>query len=328
MPFILGAIIAYLLNPLVLQVQQHNRVKRKASILLILGSFLIFLSVVLAILLPLLIEELLQFIDALPGIIETIRDMALPWVDYIQKRLGLGGEQEIKEAIGDNVKEAVKVSGPVAMAIAGIGQSLISVITIPLFTIIIAYFMMNEWPRLSKWTENMIPRPYQDTVKSLAAEMNTKISGFIRGQFSVALILGVSYAVALSVAGLNYGVLIGFVSGVLCIIPMVGSTVGLLVSIGVAFSQEGTLSYTAIIASIFLVGQLIEGNVLTPKIVGDSVGLHPLWVFFALLAGASLMGITGMLIAVPVAAVASVILGFAIEQYKKSAYYQGDGTEE
>lgn len=157
----------------------------------------------------------------------------------------------------------------------------------------------------------------------LLKQINEKLAGFIRGQISVALFLAFAYAIALTLAGLKYGLLIGIMSGLLSVIPMVGSAVGLIVSVGVAWFQTGEWSYVAIIAAIFLSGQLIEGNFLTPKLVGDSVGLHPLWVFFALLAGGSLLGILGMFLAVPVAAVIGVLLSYALHKYKQSAYYQG-----
>ena len=148
------------------------------------------------------------------------------------------------------------------------------------------------------------------------------MSGFIRGQISVAFILGITYAIALSLAGLKYGFLIGLLSGLLSVIPMVGSAVGLIVAVLVAWFQSADWMYVLIIAAIFLVGQFIEGNFLTPKMMGKNVGLHPLWIFFALLAGGALFGVLGMFLAVPVAAVAGVLLAFAIGRYKTSSFYK------
>ncbi|PZO86623.1 MAG: AI-2E family transporter, partial [Micavibrio aeruginosavorus] len=165
-------------------------------------------------------------------------------------------------------------------------------------------------------------RQHATLIRRLLLKIDGKVAGFIRGQILVAFMLGVIYAVSLTVAGLNYGFLIGIGAGLFSIIPLVGSTLGLVVAVAVAWFQSGELVYTSIIAAIFLTGQFIEGNFLSPKIVGDSVGLHPLWVMFALLAGGSLFGIVGMLIAVPVAAVIGVLGGFAIEQYKASPLYQ------
>lgn len=323
LPFILAAIIAYLIDPFVEKLDRVNKIKRPVAVIFILTSFLIVFSALLAVLLPLLFREATQFIQDLPSLIDNLLEQIKPWAVYVQDTLGIAAKEDLEAVIAEHWQQAVQVSGTMADTLANIGQSMISVITVPVFTVIIAYFMLNEWPKMAKWAADMIPRPYQGQSKKLATDINTKLSGFIRGQFSVAFMLGIGYAIALALAGLNYGILIGFMSGLLGIIPMVGSTIGLLVSVTVAFIQEGTVSYVGIIAAIYFAGQLIEGNILTPKIVGDSVGLHPLWIFFALLAGASLMGIIGMLIAVPVAAIISVLLGFIIEQYKQSPYYQG-----
>ena len=149
-----------------------------------------------------------------------------------------------------------------------------------------------------------------------------KRQSFIRGQISVVFVLAALYALALSIAGLKYGFLIGLCAGLLCIIPMLGSIVGLFIAVIVAWFQAGDLTYMGMIAGIFVVGQIIEGYVLTPKLVGESIGLHPLWVFFAIMAGGSLLGIVGMLLAIPIAAIISVLLAFGLHQYKKSLYYK------
>jgi len=173
-----------------------------------------------------------------------------------------------------------------------------------------------------------LPRENKDTIKDLLLRMNQKISGFVRGQLMVAAVLGVAYAIALSLMGLKYGFLIGIGAGVLNIIPLVGSSVGLLVGVLVAWLQGGDWIYVLGVAGIFLAGQLIEGNFLTPRFVGKSVGLHPLWVFFALMAGGALFGIVGIMLAVPVTAVIGVLAGFAISQYKDSPYYKGEPSKE
>jgi len=181
----------------------------------------------------------------------------------------------------------------------------------------------TEWVHMARWAEGLMPRDHKKSIKKLLTQIDQKLSGFVRGQISVAVMLGVVYAIALSIIGLKYGFLIGITSGLLSIIPMVGSTVGLIISVAVAWFQAGELTFVALVGGIFIAGQIIEGNILTPKLVGESVGLHPLWVFFALLAGGSLFGVLGMLLAVPVAAVAGVLIGFGIERYKKSPYFRG-----
>ena len=186
---------------------------------------------------------------------------------------------------------------------------------------------MKEWPAIVRWVESLYPRQHAALIRSLLKQIDMKVAGFIRGQISVAFILGVIYALALTIADLDYGFLIGLGAGIFSIIPLVGSTLGLVVAAAVSWFQAGDPVYTGVIAAIFLGGQFIEGNFLSPKIVGDSVGLHPLWVMFALLAGGSLFGIVGMLIAVPMAAVIGVLGGFLIDRYKASPLYQRDPDE-
>jgi predicted PurR-regulated permease PerM len=219
------------------------------------------------------------------------------------------------------------VTGGIMGSVAAGGKFVVGAATTIALTPLVAFFMMVEWPRIVAWVEGLYPRQHAALIGNLLTKIDTKVAGFIRGQITVAFILGLIYALALAIAGLNYGFLIGICAGILSIIPLVGSTLGLVVSVVIAWFQTGDLVYTGIIAAIFLTGQFIEGNFLSPKIVGDSVGLHPLWIIFALLAGGSLFGIVGMLIAVPVAAVIGVLSGFAIERYKASPLYQRASEE-
>lgn len=324
LPFILSAVIAYLLDPVIGLLAEKSRMRRPVAVLLILFTFLFIIALGLSLIIPLLVRETAQFIQDAPMLFDQIVDYTAPFMDNLRERIGLNGEIGIKQVVTENWQGALSAGGTLTNFFAAVGGGITAFVTVCIFTVIIAYFMLNEWPEISRWIKGMIPRPLCGTAYQLWDQIDAKLAGFVRGQLTVALILGTSYAIALSIAGLKYGVLIGLLSGLLAIIPMVGSTVGLVASVLVALVQSGDLFYVLIIAGIFLSGQVIEGNVLTPMIVGDKVGLHPLWVFFALLAGGSLMGITGMLIAVPVAAVISVLLSFAIREYKDSAYYKGE----
>ena len=167
----------------------------------------------------------------------------------------------------------------------------------------------------------------RDTVRRLAREVDAAISGFVRGQSAVCLILGSFYAVALTLSGLNFGLLIGLISGIITFIPYVGSMTGLILALGVAVAQFWP-EYSSIlfVLGIFLVGQFVEGNLLAPKLVGESVGLHPLWLIFALLAFGYLFGFVGLLVAVPLAATIGVLVRFALQRYRESALYTGEPT--
>ncbi|MCB1722028.1 MAG: AI-2E family transporter, partial [Alphaproteobacteria bacterium] len=320
LPFVLGLAIAYFLNPLV---GALGRIKlgRGPAAMVILILFFIVVGTFLALLTPVLYKQSLQFAEDLPGYIDMVIAYLEPHMQRVSEILGQENGTDLKALLSNHSGSVAQVAKQLLQGVLAGGQAALDMISVLVFTPIVAYFMMKEWMHITVWVEDLLPQQQKSTILDLLKQIDVKISGFVRGQISVAVILGLAYAIALTIAGLKYGFLIGLTAGLLSIIPMVGSTVGLLVSVTVAWFQAGDLTFVAIIAGIFLIGQIIEGNILSPKIVGESVGMHPLWVFFALLAGGSLFGILGMLLAVPVAAVAGVLLTFAISQYKASPYY-------
>ncbi len=320
-PFILGSVIAYLLNPLVKRFSTKG-IKRTTSSALIITVFFAIVTIIIVIVAPIIAKESADLIDALPGYLDKIFQAIQPYTLMIQERMGENYIEDSKTFLKENISKVLSVSGGIAGGLAAGGQALIGMLTTIVLTPLVAFYMMREWPAITDWFEDLIPRDQEGMIKDLIDQIDTKLAGFIRGQITVAFLLGVIYAIALSVAGLNFGFLIGITAGFLSIIPMVGSTIGLLVSVAVAWFQMGEMQYVLIIAAIFIVGQVVEGNILSPKLLGDSVGLHPLWILFALMAGGSLLGIVGMLLAVPVAAVVGVLVGFAVMQYKKSPLYK------
>jgi predicted PurR-regulated permease PerM len=321
LPFVLGIAVAYLLNPLV-KLMGRAGFNRLAATLIILASFLLVTLAGLALTIPLLYREIMELAEDLPGMIDKLQDMVEPYQNHIQSLLGKGGEDALS-MLGKNSEGALGAGTALLSSLKTGGAAVTSFVTVLIVAPIVAFFMMLEWPKILDWGKDLLPRQHMDTILDLVKKIDKKLAGFVRGQFTVAVLLGLIYAVALSLAGLRYGFLIGIFAGIFSIIPMVGSTLGLLVSVLVAYLQTGDMMYVALIGGIFITGQIVEGNFLTPKLVGDSVGLHPLWVFFALMAGGALFGIVGMLIAVPVAAVFSVIIAFLLQQYKKSQYYLG-----
>lgn len=327
LPFVLGIAVAYLLNPVVNKFGEVGISRAPASII-ILGNFLILIMLLIGVVSPVLYREIAQFSKDLPDYLEKIMAMLGPYTAQLDQYIGGDSGQSIETIIKQNSSSAVGVANYVVKQIAAGGQVAADVVSVVVFMPIVAYYMMKEWPSITQWVRDLMPRHSEDVIMGLLKEIDAKLAGFVRGQISVAVVLGISYAVILTVAGLKYGFLIGLMSGFLSIIPMVGSAVGLIVSIAVAWFQSGDLMFVGLIGAIFIAGQLIEGNFLTPKLVGDSVGLHPLWVFFSLLAGGALLGILGMFLAVPVAAVVGVLIGFGIRKYKQSPYYQEPLTED
>ena len=320
-PFVLGIAIAYLLNPLVKRFSTKG-FKRATSSAIIITLFFLIVTTLIVLVAPIIAKESAELIEAMPGYLDRIFKLIQPYTVWFQENFGQGYVADAKTFLKENISKILSISGGIAGGLAAGGQAVAGMLTTIVLTPLVAFYMMSEWPNITKWVEDLIPRQNEKMIKDILKQIDLKLAGFVRGQLTVAFLLGIIYAVALTIAGLNYGFLIGITAGLLSIIPMVGSTLGLLVSIAVAWFQAGEMQYVLIIGGIFVVGQIIEGNVLSPKLLGDSVGLHPLWILFALMAGGSLFGILGMLLAVPVAAVIGVLVSFAISQYKKSPLYK------
>jgi predicted PurR-regulated permease PerM len=205
------------------------------------------------------------------------------------------------------------------------GRALFSLFSLVVVTPVVAFYLIYDWHRMLRTADSWIPVNQRETVRQLAREIDAAIAGFVRGQTAVCLILGSFYAVALTLSGLNFGLLIGLISGVITFIPYVGSMTGLILALGVAVAQFWP-DYSSIlmVLGIFLVGQFLEGNLLAPKLVGESVGLHPVWLIFALLAFGYLFGFVGLLVAVPLAATIGVLARFALQRYRESSLYTGE----
>jgi predicted PurR-regulated permease PerM len=195
-------------------------------------------------------------------------------------------------------------------------------------TPVVAFYLIYDWHRMIRSVDGWTPVQHRETVRELAREVDAAIAGFLRGQTAVCLILGSFYAVALTLTGLNFGLLIGLIAGLITFIPYVGSMTGLVLSLGVAVAQFWpAYGSILIVLGIFLVGQFVEGNVLAPKLVGESVGIHPVWLIFALLAFGYLFGFVGLLVAVPLAATIGVLTRFALRHYRQSSLYTGKGAD-
>lgn len=326
LPFVLGMAVAYLLNPVVNKISPDGK-RRSIAAILILLLFVALVFAFIAALLPVLHKQILDLSEALPRVLEELFVLVEPYIAQVQNSFNVHSEEDLKALIGQNAAAGLNVAEYIFSGFSAGGQAVFDLLSLIFLMPIVAYFMMKEWPKILNWGESLMPEHSKITIKDLLKQIDQKISGFVRGQISVAVILALIYAVALSIAGLNYGLLIGVIAGLLSVIPMVGSLVGLVVAVAVAWFQAGEWTFVALVAAIFFAGQIIEGNFLTPKLVGDSVGLHPLWVFFALLAGGSLFGILGMFLAVPVAAVAGVLIAFGLTQYKTSVYFKGAKTK-
>lgn len=321
LPFVAGMALAYLLNPLANRLERMG-VNRLAATLVIIGAVVLVFVLLMLIFVPVLIGQLGAFIEKLPGYVQRLQTLAMdPNREWLRKVLGDG----VADAqISDLVKQGAGWTTTFVRSLWTGGQALISIFSLVVVTPVVAFYLLYDWNRMVATVDNWIPLQHRDVVRGLAREMDEAIAGFVRGQTGVCLILGSLYAVSLTFAGLSFGLLIGLVSGIITFIPYVGSMTGLVLATGVAIAQFWP-AYTPILTvlAIFFVGQFIEGYVLAPKLVGESVGLHPVWLMFALFAFGALLGFVGLLIAVPLAAVIGVLLRFALRRYLESPLYTG-----
>ncbi len=326
LPFIAGLFIAYLLTPLTDRLERAG-VNRLAAALMIVT--LVVLAIILLILLvaPALGGQLWSFIDNIPGYVTKLRavvsDPSRPWV---QKLLGAGLNSD--KGLSDLVTQGAGWLTTFLKSLWSGGSALISIFSLIVVTPVVAFYLIYDWHHMIGTVDSWIPVHQRDTVRGLAREVDAAIAGFVRGQSAVCLILGTFYAIALTLTGLNFGLLIGLISGLITFIPYVGSMTGLILSLGVAVAQFWPdYMWIVLILGIFLFGQFLEGNVLSPKLVGESVGLHPVWLIFALLAFGYLFGFVGLLVAVPLAATIGVLARFALRRYLESSLYTGEPVE-
>lgn len=323
-PFVAGIIIAYLLNPVAGWIEKRGAARWLATTLVLLG-FVVVLSTLFVVLVPVIAQQIGGLLAALPSYLNDLNAFLAPIVDRLQQRIEGQGVEELGAALSQYAGDAVNWVGTIIGHVWRGGMAILDVVSLLVITPVVAFYLLRDWDRLISAIDSHLPRPYAPTIRHLASEVDSTLSNFLRGQGLVCLILGSYYAIALSIAGLNFAILVGLGAGVLSFIPYVGSIVGFIVAMGIALAQFDAWVMWLVVAGIYFVGQAVEGNVLAPKLVGDSVGLHPVWIMFALIAGGSLFGFTGVLLGVPVAAIIGVLVRFALERYRGSGYYRGDG---
>lgn len=321
LPFVAGAAIAYTVDPGVRKLETW-RVGRTAASSIVIGLFFFLLIAAIALLAPVLQRQLAGLIERLLEVAQNLMVWARPYIEQVADQAGL---PQVKEMSGAT-DVAGKVLGWAGGLLAGLwsgGLALVNIVSLVFITPIVAWYLVRDWPRIIAYVDALLPLRHAETIRAQARLIDQRMAGFLRGQALVCIILGVFYAVTLSLVGLKYSLIVGLVSGALTFIPYVGSAVGLVMSLAVALFQYDHWYQVGIVAGIFFFGQFLEGNFITPKLVGDRVGLHPVWLIFALLAGGALFGFFGMLMAVPVAAAAGVLLRFAIDRYLNSPLYAG-----
>ncbi len=326
LPFVAGMAIAYLLDPVCDRLEAMGASRTLATSIVTL-IFIIFVILVIVLIVPLVVGQAARLLENLPGYLEFLREKISTLLTAIEMRLDAQMLDKIRAAVLGSADNVISWITKALVGVLSGGVALVNVISLLVITPVVAFYLLRDWDRIVERVDGWLPRDHAGVIRDLVKQVDETLSGFLRGQGMVCLVLGAFYAIGLSLAGLDFGLIVGMLAGILSIVPYVGSIVGLALSVGLALGQFDSLTGVLVVAAIFFAGQILEGYVLTPNLVGDKVGLHPVWLIFGLLAGGTLFGFVGVLLAVPVAAVIGVGVRFGLGQYLASHYYQGAGAQ-
>lgn len=318
MPFLLGGAIAYILDPVADRLERLG-LSRAISVAIISLVALVLFVVIILLVIPTLINQLTDLIATAPELFNKLQGwLTARFPDLLEEGSSIRTQLS---SIGEMIQSR---GGEVLNTVLSSAMGLVNVIVLLVVVPVVAVYLLLDWDNMTARVDALLPRDHVNTIRDLARQIDRTLASFIRGQGLVCLILGVYYAVALALVGLNFGLVVGAVAGALTFIPYVGAIVGGGLAIGLALFQFwGDWAWIIAVWAIFQSGQFVEGNILTPKLVGNSVGLHPVWLLFALSVFGSLFGFVGLLVAVPVAAVIGVVMRFALDRYRASDLYRG-----
>ncbi|MHC2147676.1 AI-2E family transporter [Pseudomonas sp. 210_17 TE3656] len=324
-PFLVGILLAYLADPLVDRLERAG-LSRTWGVVLVFTLFTLLLTLLLLVLVPMLAKQLVRLYELAPQMLDWLQHDALPW---LQTRLGLAEGfwkfDKIKAAISGHMGQTTDIVGVILSQATASGLALLGWLANLVLIPVVSFYLLRDWDLMMAKIRGLLPRQREERVVALAGECHEVLGAFVRGQLMVMVALGVIYASGLMLVGLELGLLIGLLAGLAAIVPYMGFIIGIGAAMIAGLFQFGGDPYPLLaIAAVFMIGQALEGMVLTPLLVGDRIGLHPVAVIFAILAGGELFGFTGVLLALPVAAVIMVLLRHVHDLYKESDMYGGE----
>ena len=326
LPFVAGMVLAYALDPVADRIERpgFGRLGATLSILVVL---VVVLALAFVLLVPILADQLADFIERIPAYVERLREL---FSTFLQSRLAdyLGIDlSRMGSSLGGLSSQGASWMTTLVASLWSGGRVVLNILALLIVTPVVAFYLLYDWDRLVARVDSWLPRDHVEEVRKIARDIDRAIAAFIRGQGLVCLILAAVYSVGLVIVGLNFGFLIGLGAGLLSFIPFVGATVGVAVSLGVAIAQFWPdWIWIAATAAVFGLGQFLENYVLQPRLIGQNVGLHPVWVMFALFAFGYLFGFVGVMIAIPAAAAVGVLVRYALARYLASPIYRGSGV--
>lgn len=320
-PFLVGILLAYLADPLVNRLMRLH-LPRLLSVLIVFISLFVIIALLIILLIPLIEKQIAALIIFIPKIIAWVQEIIIPWVSTQFGVQEIFNIDTIKTTLADNWMKAGDIASIILKTTLKSGFKFAAWITNLILVPVVTFYLLRDWDEVVQGFRNLLPRTIEPTVTKLAGECNEVLSAFFRGQLLVMLSLGIIYSIGLTLVGLQIGLMIGIISGLVSIVPYLGFIIGITTASIAAYIQFGSVIPIVWVCLVFVIAQTIDGMFLTPNLVGDRIGLHPVAVIFALLAGASLFGFFGVLLALPVAAVIMVLLRFVNQKYRHSRLYQ------
>lgn len=320
-PFAIAALFAYLWDPVVDRLERL-RISRDFAVTLVFLLIIVLVVLIVLLLIPYLERQVAKLIEQLPVWLAWIQAEAAPWVEQrFGVTLDFADPQKLIDMLGGHWREAGGLAATVLAKVSKSGFTVIGWVAQLVLIPVVTFYLLRDWDVLVARVHELLPRSVEPTVAKLARESDEVLGAFLRGQLSVMVALGVLYGVGLWLVGLDVGPLIGMIAGLISFVPYLGAIVGVAMALIAALVQFGDWQHVVMVLAVFGIGQTIEGYVLVPKLVGDKIGLHPVAVIFAILAGGELFGFLGVLLALPVAAVIMVVLRYLHERYTASRLY-------
>lgn len=323
LPFIVGVALAYVLNPLVNQLQKW-RFNRAWATTVVLLTFVTLVLSIFFMFLPMIGQQIIGLIQRLPRYVADLQALFARWSPEVNEWLGPERAAQLQTSLDDLVRQVLGFIATIPGELVSIGLTGAAVIGFTVLTPVVAFYLLLDWEGMVRGIENLLPQDHKGEINQILRDIDKSMAGVIRGQGGVLLLDAAFYATALSLIGLNFGLVVGLMAGLLSFVPFVGFIFGFGLSVGIALVQFWPNWWMVVlVAGVFLFWQFIEGNVLYPKLVGSSININPVWMMFALLALGAVFGFVGLLLAVPMAAIASVLVRFGVAKYKASALYLG-----
>jgi predicted PurR-regulated permease PerM len=323
LPFVAGLGVAYVLDPPADRLVRLGLSRPAAAAILTVG-FVIALLALIVLLVPIVEQQAVAFAKNLPGYIDSLREQALRAVTAVKGSIPPEDVAKIQAELGAAAGKLAAWLIAGLAAIFGGGVAVLNIVALIAITPVVIFYMLRDWPLIVARVDAWLPRRQAPAIRETASEINRRLAGFARGQAIVCLILAVYYAAALSLVGLDFGLVIGLLIGIISFIPIVGVVIGAILSIGLAAAQFGAWFEIGLVTALFIGAHVVDQNFLTPRLVGDRIGLHPVWLIFAMLAGGELFGAVGVLLAVPGAAAAGVLAERLIARYLASPLYHDE----